>query len=308
MSRLTKFSGVFPPVPTIVDELGRFDAAGMGKLIDRLIGAGVDGMLFLGSGGEFCHLTRKQRFDIAEYVTRHVNKRVPVLLGISSTSTAEVIEYGKHADALGVDAVLVLNPYYALLNDDYIYNHFKTVAENITSPVLLYNFPALTGQELSIPLLKRLAKDVPNIIGIKDTVDNASHIREIINQVRPIRDDFVIFAGFDEYMMDALVLGANGGIPATCNFAPSITCGIYRSFKEKYYTNMFSLQQQLAKLSSIYSLESPFFGVIKEAIKLCGLDISTNVVPPVEKLSADKKKSLVSILEFSGLTIHKAKI
>ncbi|ATA22689.1 dihydrodipicolinate synthase family protein [Brenneria goodwinii] len=307
MSNVTKFSGVFPPVPTIVDELGQFDPAGMGKLIDKLIDAGVNGMLFLGSGGEFCHLTKRQRFEIAEFVTRYVDKRVPILLGISSTSTQEVIEYGKHADELGVDAVLVLNPYYALLNDDYIYHHFKSVASNIKSPIIAYNFPALTGQDISIPLLQRFASDIPNVIGVKDTVDNASHIREIINKVRPIREDFVIFAGFDEYMMDALILGANGGIPATCNFAPSITCGIYQCFKQKNYSEMFLLQRQLAKLSSVYSLETPFFGVIKEAIKLCGLDISTNVVPPVEPLSVEKRARLISILEFSGLVTHSAK-
>lgn len=77
--------------------------------------------------------------------------------------------------------------------------------------MILYNFPALTGQDLSVDLITRLAQDHPNIIGIKDTVDNISHIREIINNVRPVRPDFVIFSGYDEYMMDTLILGGNGG-------------------------------------------------------------------------------------------------
>ncbi|VUC72339.1 2-keto-3-deoxy-galactonate aldolase [Salmonella sp. NCTC 11881] len=79
-------------------------------------------------------MTNALRLETAEFCVRHINRRIPVLLGISSTSTQEVIEYGQHADRLEVDAVLVLNPYYARLTDEYIYHHFKTVANNIKKP------------------------------------------------------------------------------------------------------------------------------------------------------------------------------
>lgn len=296
MADLNKFRGVFPPVPTIVHQDGTLDTIGMGKLIDKVVADGANGMLILGSGGEFCHMPKALRFTVAEFAVKHIAGRVPVLLGISSPSTQEVIEFGLHADQLGVDAVLVLNPYYALLNEEYMYHHFRTVAENISTPVMVYNFPALTGQNISVNLLARLAQEVPNIIGVKDTVDNISHIREIINQVRPVRSDFVVFSGFDEYMMDTLIMGGNGGIPATANFASFITCGIYRAFQTHDYDTMFALQRQLSRLSTVYSLETPFFGVIKEAIRLCGLDISTEVLAPVKKLSPEKKQELIKVL------------
>jgi len=301
---LGRLKGVFPPVPTIVDAHGKLDRAGMGQLIDRLISAGVNGMLFLGSGGEFCHMPKEQRFEVAEFVVRHVNKRIPILLGISSTSTQEAIEFGQHADGLGVDAVLVLNPYYAILTNEYMYRHFKLVAENVKTPVLVYNFPALTGQDVSVSVLARLVQEVPNIVGLKDTVDNMSHLREVINVIRPIRRDFVVFAGYDEYMMDALILGANGGIPATCNFAPDITCGIYQAFVEKDYEKMFELQRQLARLSGIYSLDAPFFGIIKEAIRLTGVPISTEVLDPVQKPDEKKKDQLKRLLTFAGVPFN----
>lgn len=253
MADLSKFCGVYPPVPTIFHQDGRLDTVGMGKLIDKLIGEGVDGMLILGSGGEFCHMPKARRFEVAEFAVKHIAGRVPVMLGISSPSTEEVIEFGLHADSLGVDAVLVLNPYYALLSEEFMYNHFSRVARAVKSPVILYNFPALTGQDISVGLIKRLAENEPNIIGIKDTVDNISHVREIINQVRPVRSDFVVFSGFDEYMMDTLIMGGNGGIPATCNFASEITCGIYRACKAKDFNTMFSLQNRLSQLSTVYS-------------------------------------------------------
>jgi len=193
----------------------------------------------------------------------------------------------------------VVNPYYALLNSDAIYHHYKTVAENIDIPILLYNFPALTGQDIGIDVITRLAKELPNIIGLKDTIDNISHTREVINQVHAFRPDFIIFSGFDEYMLDTLILGGHGGIPATFNFAPKITKGIYKAFIKKDYEKAFKLQRQLAKLMPIYAIESPFFGVIKQAIKLTGVDISTEVLAPVMPLTSDKKKILKKLLSDS---------
>lgn len=293
---LDALKGVFPPVPTIVDGQGKLDRSGMGKLIDKVIADGAHGMLILGSGGEFCHMASALRLDVAEFALKHVAGRVPVMIGIAAPGTQETIDYGLHAQQHGAAAVLVVNPYYALLNNDYIYHHYRTIGESLKVPVLLYNFPALTGQDIGLDNIERLARDVPNIVGIKDTIDNISHTREIINRVRPFRPDFIIFSGYDEYMLDTLILGGNGGIPATFNFAPNVTGGIYRAFMEKDYETAFTLQRKLAKLSTLYSLESPFFGVVKEAIKASGLDISTEVIAPVKKLSADKIAQVNAIL------------
>ena len=298
---LEKFKGIFPPVPTIVDKEGNLDKKGMANLLDHLIDNEADGVLILGSGGEFCHMQPKLRLEVAEFAVKHINKRIPVMIGISSPSTKETIEYGQHASQIGADAVLVVNPYYALLNSDAIYHHYKTVAENIDIPILLYNFPALTGQDIGIDVITRLAKELPNIIGLKDTIDNISHTREVINQVHAFRPDFIIFSGFDEYMLDTLILGGHGGIPATFNFAPKITKGIYKAFIKKDYEKAFKLQRQLAKLMPIYAIESPFFGVIKQAIKLTGVDISTEVLAPVMPLTSDKKKVLEKLLSDSKI-------
>ncbi|MCT6889767.1 MAG: dihydrodipicolinate synthase family protein, partial [Lactobacillus sp.] len=175
------------------------------------------------------------------------------------------------------------------------------VAENLDIPVLLYNFPALTGQDIGIDVITQLAKDQPNIIGLKDTIDNISHTREVINRVHAFRPDFIIFSGFDEYMLDTLILGGHGGIPATFNFAPKITKGIYKAFVKKDYEKAFKLQRQLAKLMPVYAIESPFFGVIKQAIKLSGVDISTEVLAPVMPLTSDKKKVLKKLLSDSKI-------
>lgn len=291
-----KFRGIFPPVPTVVDEQGELDTEGMARLLEHVISSGAHGMLILGSGGEFSHFSSAQRKQIAEFCLRHVNHRVPVLIGIACAGTSETIELGLHAQRHGADGVLVVNPYYAKLSEEARYTHYKRVATALETPVFLYNFPELTGQDIGLEVIARLARDVPNIIGIKDTIDNISHTREIINRVHAFRPEFVIFSGYDEYMLDTLLLGGHGGIPATFNFAPHITGGIYDAFLAKDMQTAQRLQQQLAKLSPLYALEQPFFGVIKTAIKLSGVDISTAVVPPALPLNDEKTAHVKNIL------------
>lgn len=293
---LNVFKGIFPPVPTIVDDNGELDRAGMAVMIDHVISNGADGMLILGSGGEFSHFSSEQRKQITEFSLQHVAGRVPVLIGIACASTAETIQLGKHAEKAGAQGVLVVNPYYAKLSEEARFTHYKRIAEALNVPVFLYNFPELTGQDIGLNVITRLAREVPNIVGIKDTIDNISHTREIINQVHCFRPDFIIFSGYDEYLLDTLMLGGHGGIPATFNFAPNITRGIYQAVQQNDLATAKALQQQLSGLSPLYALEQPFFGVIKTAIKLSGVDISTAVVPPALPLNEEKIAQVKNIL------------
>jgi 4-hydroxy-tetrahydrodipicolinate synthase len=290
------FKGIFPPVPTIVDDSGELDREGMAAMIDHVISNGADGMLILGSGGEFSHFSSEQRKQIAEFSLQYVANRVPVLIGVACSGTAETIHLGIHAEKAGAQGVLVVNPYYAKLSDEARFTHYKRIAEVLSIPVFLYNFPELTGQDIGLDVIARLAREVPNIVGIKDTIDNISHTREIINRVHCFRPGFIIFSGYDEYLLDTLLLGGHGGIPATFNFAPHITRGIYQAFLDNDLATAKLLQKQLAGLSPLYSLEKPFFGVIKTAIKLSGVDISTAVVPPALPLNQDKIEQVESIL------------
>jgi 4-hydroxy-tetrahydrodipicolinate synthase len=196
---------------------------------------------------------------------------------------------------------MVVNPYYARLTDERIYLHYRRIAEASPLPVLLYNFPALTGQDLSIELVARLAQDCPNILGIKDTVDCMSHIRRMIFEVKAMRPDFLVFCGFDEYMLDTLLLGGDGVIPASSNFAPEICCGIYKAFCKGDFPAIQTLMRRLAALSKIYSTDTPFTGLIKEALRMTGSNISTYVSAPATPPDAAMKLRLKEILERAGV-------
>lgn len=293
---LNVFRGIFPPVPTVVDEYGELDRAGMATMIDHVINNDANGMLILGSGGEFPHFSVEQRKQIAEFSLKQVAGRVPVLIGIACSGTTETIQLGIHAEKAGAHGVLVVNPYYAKISEEALFIHYKRVAEALTIPVFLYNFPELTGQDIGLEVITRLAHEVPNIVGIKDTVDNISHIREVINRVHSFRPEFIVFSGYDDYLLDTLLLGGHGGIPATFNFAPQITGGIYQAFMQNDLAAAQTWQRQLARLSPLYTLEQPFFSVIKTAIKLSGVNISTAVVPPALPLNEEKTEYVRNII------------
>ena len=296
-----QLKGVIPPVPTLFDAEAQFDPQGMGRLIDRLLASDVNGFLFLGSAGEFATLPHERRKAIAQFCVEKVAGKKPVIIGTASCSTQEVIDLSQHAGRIGADAVMVVNPYYAKLSEERIYRHYRLIAEASPLPVLLYNFPILTGQDLSIELVGRLAKDCPNIVGIKDTVDCMSHIRRLVFEVKGSRPDFVVLSGFDEYMLDTLMIGGDGVIPATSNFAPEITCGIYRAFLDKDFTTAQTLLTRLSILSRMYAIDAPFTGCIKEAIRLSGLDISTAVLSPATPPDAATLQTLTEILRRGGV-------
>jgi 4-hydroxy-tetrahydrodipicolinate synthase len=293
--------GVIPPVVTILSEDGRFDPAGMAKHLDKLCASAVDGLLILGSTGEFAHLSMPERKEIAAFCLKHVGGRKPVIIGAGACGTAEVIDLGRHAAEHGADAIMVVNPYYAKLTDERIHGHYKRISESVPVPVILYNFPGLTGQDLSVELVTRIALDCPNVVGIKDTVDSMFHLRRLVLEVKAARPDFLIYAGYDEYMLDTLLLGGDGGIPASSNFAPEITCGIYAAFKAGDAAAMKALVPRLGMLQTLLIIDTPFAGPLKEAVRLCGLDVPTGVALPVTPPDAAVKAKVAEVLKAAGV-------
>lgn len=296
-----KFKGIIPPVSTIFDESNNLDKAGMGLLIDFLIDAEVDGLFFLGSGGEFSQMPISQRKQVAEFALEYVGGRLPVLIGTGSTNTLEVIELSLHAEAYGADGVVIINPYYWNLSEENLYLHYHEIAESVKGPILLYNFPALTGQDLSADLVLRLADEHKNIVGIKETIDSTAHIREMVLKVKGKHPDFSVLAGFDDHLLSTLSIGGDGAIPGSVNFAPEIAVGLYRAYTQGDYVKAVQLHQKMALLPSLYQLETPFLSIIKEAIKLRGIDISTTVLPPSRKADTVKIGHIQKLMDQLGI-------
>lgn len=296
MQSETKFHGIIPPVSTILHKDGQIDEKGMGKLIDFLIDSKVNGLFFLGTGGEFSQMSVELRKKTAEFAVQYVNGRVPVLIGTGSPSTKETISLSVHAQKIGADGIAVINPYYTSLSDDHLFQHYAEIAESVDIPILLYNYPELTGQDLTPEFILKLVEAHPNIMGIKETVVAVGHTREIILKVKQIKPDFAVFSGYDDHLLNTLSLGGDGSIPATANFAPEFSVGIYQAFKQGDYQKAIELHRRLAYLPLLYKLDSPFVGVVKEAIRLRGIEVSTHVLAPARPLSEEKKETVKSFL------------
>lgn len=303
MSATPRFRGNIPPVPTIWNAQGEFDRVGMGNMLDFVIRGGADVVFCCGSAGEFSQMSEAQRREVAQFAVEHVAGRVPVLIGIASCSTREAIDLGRHAKAIGADGVVAVNPYYAILLPDNIMRHYRTLADKVDLPLVLYNFPALTGQDLAPAMIRELALDCPNIVGVKDTTDSARHIRDVINAVKPVRPDFAVYAGFDEYLLETLIMGGDGAFPSSMNFAPQLASGLWRAFHAQDGAAMIEMQRRICLCPPMFGLESPFYAVVKEAARMVGVDISTHVLPPAVGLSDAKRESVRQTLQKIGVLV-----
>jgi 4-hydroxy-tetrahydrodipicolinate synthase len=268
MPQTVQFSGIIPPVSTIFTADGQFDKPGTAGLIDDMIAAGVDGLFFLGSGGEFSQLNADERKAIAAFAIAHVDRRVPVLIGTGGTNARETIELSQHAQQAGADGIVVINPYYWKVSEPNLIRYFQQVAESVTLPVLLYNFPALS---------------------IKDTIDSVDHLRSMIETVKSAHPHFSVLCGYDDHLFNTLLLGGDGAISASGNFAPQISVKLLQAFRDGNLAEAARYHQTL--------LDTPFVNVIKEAIVLCGRPISTHVLPPSSPLDEAKKRQLKTLLQ-----------
>lgn len=297
MQQTVQFSGIIPPVSTIFTADGQLDKPGFAALIDDTIAAGVDGLFFLGSGGEFSQLGAEERKAVAAFAIGHVDRRVPVLIGTGGTNARETIALSQHAQAEGADGIVVINPYYWKVSEQNLIRYYQQVADCVTLPVILYNFPALSGQDLTPALVKTLADSRSNIVGIKDTIDSVAHLRSMILTVKAAHPNFSVLCGYDDHLFNTLLLGGDGAISASANFAPQLSVKLLQAFRDGDLAQAAGYHQTLLQIPQIYQLDTPFVNVIKEATVLCGRPLSTHVLPPASPLSEAGKAQLKALLQ-----------
>jgi 4-hydroxy-tetrahydrodipicolinate synthase len=306
---VSRFAGIIPPLVTLFDRDGRIDDDANRAHIDRLIRGGVHGVFALGSTGETMHLTAEERRAFVTLVVRHVNGRVPVLIGCLHTSTAEAVALAHHAEEIGADGVIVIPPYYWTPDDRSIEAHIGAVAEAVGLPVLIYNFPAVVGRPIPPYVVAGLAARYENVLGIKDTIDSISHIHEVIALVKPSKPEFSVLCGYEFHLLNTLLSGGDGCIPAVANFAPQPTVAIYEHARAGRIAEAAALMRQRIQLAMLYQLpdlrggaaNAPFFVVIKEAMVLLGQIEHATVRLPATPLSEAHRGRLRELLTSAGL-------
>jgi 2-dehydro-3-deoxy-D-pentonate aldolase len=294
-------SGIVVPIPTLFDDRGRVDDDANARHIDWLITHGVHGIFALGTTGEFTSLSPDERRAFAALAVRAARGRVPVLIGCSSTWTDEAIAYARHAQEVGANGVVAVLPYYWVPSERSVREHYRLLARGSTLPVYIYNFPALTGRSISPGLVARLAAEYPNIAGLKDTVDSVAHIQETIALVKPGRPDFTVLAGMDYHLLNTLLLGGNGCVPGTANFAPEPFVGIYDDVGAGRLEAAAERARGLAPFARLFTLDAAPFVIVKEAMAAAGLIPRVTTRPPALPLSEDHRRQLRAELEAVGV-------
>jgi 4-hydroxy-2-oxoglutarate aldolase len=223
-----RLRGVYPPIPTPFTADGTLATGELRRNLAWWAGAGLAGVVVLGSNGEYVALSEQEKLEAIRVTRESVAADQSVIAGTGAESTRETIRLSRAAAELGADAVIVVTPHYYRTRMDAaaLLAHYRSVADAAPVPVLLYNVPANTGIDMSPEVVVQLAAH-PNIVGIKDSSGNMPSMGEVL---RAAPDGFALFAGSAGFMLPALALGAAGAIVAQANVAPCETVALYDAF------------------------------------------------------------------------------
>jgi 4-hydroxy-tetrahydrodipicolinate synthase len=196
---------------------GIVDFTALGKVIDHVIKGGIDYLVTLGTTGETPSLSKEEKIAIIEFTFSHTAGRVPIIVGVGGNNTAEVISDLQKLPLSEALAVLSVSPFYNKPSQEGIYQHYKTIAEASPKPVILYNVPGRTGRNMSAATSIRLAKDCPNVVGLKEASGDMAQCMEIL---RDAPSNFVVLSGDDLLAMPQIACGMQGVISVAANAYP----------------------------------------------------------------------------------------
>jgi 4-hydroxy-tetrahydrodipicolinate synthase len=196
---------------------GIVDFTALGKVIDHVIKGGIDYLVILGTTGETPSLSKEEKIAIIEFTFSHTAGRVPIIVGVGGNNTAEVISDLQKLPLSEALAVLSVSPFYNKPSQEGVYQHYKTIAEASPKPVILYNVPGRTGRNMSAATSIRLAKDCPNVVGLKEASGDMAQCMEIL---RDAPSNFVVLSGDDLLAMPQISCGMQGVISVAANAYP----------------------------------------------------------------------------------------
>lgn len=195
---------------------GSVDFDSLAKLIDFHLENKTDAILLLGTTGESSTMSHEEDEAVLHFAMERIGGRVPVIAGSGSNSTQTQLEKSLAYDALGVDGLLLISPYYNKANEEGMYQHFKVVADAVSTPCILYNVPGRTGCSIPVSVVERLSKH-PNIVAIKEASGDIGYCMDI---ARLLNDDFCMYSGNDDIVLPLMSLGGKGVISVWANICP----------------------------------------------------------------------------------------
>lgn len=290
------------PAVTLFDNTGHIDIEANTMLWENLITNGVDGILILGSIGEFFAISIEEKKAFIHAAASYIQKRVPLYVGTGSMFLKECIDLSNYALGQGADALVIISPFYFSLPASAIENFYGQIASQVNGPIILYNFPDRTGYNLSPQLILKMCRQYPNIVGVKDTTADMAHTRQIIQVVKKELPSFQVYSGFDEFFLHNVQSGGDGCIAGISNFAPSLTSHFTDSVRKNDMITMRECQEQIDTLMSVYTIGEQFVPIIKEAIHQANLPCACTIcTPPLLSATASQKEQVHLLLKSTKL-------
>jgi 4-hydroxy-tetrahydrodipicolinate synthase len=286
------FEGVLPAIitPFKRNSAMGLDIQGLERNIGYLVSCGIHGIVPCGSTGESATLTFEEHEKVIEIAVNKVNGRIPVVAGTGSNNTAEAVRLTKAAKDIGADGVLVISPYYNKPNRSGLIKHYTKLAD-LDIPVIMYNVPGRTGQNLEPDLVAELAAH-PNIVAIKEASGNIGQISRIIEETQD--DDFLVISGDDNITLPIMALGGAGVISVAANVDPKRMVAMYEAMKKGDYQRALVLHYALSPLMrSMFIDTNPI--PVKKAVELLGM-AGGPVRLPLDDLDDKKTEQLKKIL------------
>lgn len=262
------------------------------NLVEYLISSGVSGLFVLGTNGESYMMTKQEKIDLVEYVIHYAKGRVPIYVGTGCNSTQETIDLSKEMEKAGADVLSIITPYFANLSDEELYNHYATISEEIELPIMMYNIPKRTGNDLSPELVGRLAQ-LDNIKGIKDSSGELDKLAAYIEITKD--EEFYVLSGSDGAMLEALKLGVSGAISGTSNVITKTDQAIFDQFNEGNLQKAKEMHDniQLFRKTNHLGTEP---AVIKYSLKIRGIPVGSPR-KPINVIDEELKEKVKEVIK-----------
>lgn len=291
------FTGAGVAIVTPMKENGEVNYEKFGELIEFQIVNGTDAIIVCGTTGEASTLSHEEHLDVIRYCVEKVDGRIPVVAGTGSNSTETAVYLSTEAEKYGVDGLLLVSPYYNKATQNGLYAHFKTIAESVKIPVILYNVPSRTGCNILPETVVRLCKDVDNILGVKEASGNISQIAHLAAISHGCVD---IYSGNDDQIVPIMALGGVGVISVLSNVAPRQTHEICQKFLDGDVEGSRKMQLEAMELcNALFCEVNPI--PVKKALNLMGMEAGALRMPLTEMEEANAARLEKAMREYGIL-------
>lgn len=293
---LFKGSAVALVTPFTKDNKVNFDK--LAELIEYHIENKTDAIVSCGTTGEATTMSDEEILSVLEFTVKKVNGRIPVIAGTGSNNTMHSVELSQKAEALGVDGLLIITPYYNKANKSGLKKHFVTIAESVNIPIILYNVPGRTCMNISPALIAELAQ-VPNIVAVKEASGDLGQVAEIASLVP---EDFAIYSGNDDSIVPLLSLGGHGVISVLANVCPREAHDLVEKYLEGDVEGSRKIQLDLdALIAALFIEVNPI--PVKTAMNLLGFEVG-DLRLPLDNMDPANLEVLKKELVNAGLKVQ----